>query len=120
MGLRIYHNGDVRNGNPHWHLWFQQNGSVWGEVLCYHTAREVKEQLTESEAKTMFEAADAMSQKFPDSGRLLETDDVCIKRTEQGKTLYWYKVSPDEQKDELAIGFIVILKRLVEKYKPTS
>src|SRR5437870_67305 len=103
MGLRIYHNGDTRNGNPHWHLWFQQDGNVWGEVLCYEFAREAKEKLNESEAKIIFETADAMNGRFP--LRQLQTDDICIKRTEQGKELYWYAIPYEAQAEESVVAF---------------
>jgi hypothetical protein len=118
MGLRIYHNGMVKDGNPHWHLWFQQNGNVRGEVLCYQHMREVDDQLNEAETQVMFQIADKLSEQFQPSEHHLETDDICIKRTEQGKTLYWYKVPPDKQTDGSVTAFFNILKRLVEKYKP--
>jgi|ERR1017187_2848583 hypothetical protein len=119
MGLRIYHNGDVRNGNPHWHLWFHQNGYVWGEVFCYQTIRRVEDQLSESEAKTMFETADMMKDRFSLS-RHLETDDICVQCNEEGERIYSYLVPPADQDEESVAGFFAILKRLVEKHKPTT
>jgi hypothetical protein len=119
MGLRIYHNGNVNEGNPHWHLWFQQNGNVSGEVLCFRSMRQFKDQLSESETQIMFETADAMKERFSLS-RHLETEDICVQRNEDGKRLYWYLVPPAEQNEGSVAEFFAILKRLVEKYKPTS
>jgi len=67
----------------------------------------------------MFETADAMKDRFSLS-RQLETEDICIQRNEEGKRLYWYLVPPAAQNEESVAEFFAILKRLVEKYKPTS
>ena len=37
--LRILHNGDPRNGSPHWWISVNERGEFWGEILLWATGR---------------------------------------------------------------------------------
>jgi len=117
--LRIYHNGNVLAKNPHWHLGVSSDGRICGEVLpCEGVRKEFDEQLSEVEARILFETADAMSQLFPPVEQHVGHchDDVCIQGGAPGKLLYRYIVPPAEQSRDSVSEFFRILKRVVEKY----
>ncbi|HEY1717997.1 MAG TPA: hypothetical protein VGH42_06840 [Verrucomicrobiae bacterium] len=37
--IRILHNGDPRNGSPHWMVYVSEDGQFWGEILMKTAGR---------------------------------------------------------------------------------
>jgi hypothetical protein len=52
--LRILHNGDPRNGSPHWMVHVNESGKVWGEILTDTFSRFLQDDLFKLEGIQRF------------------------------------------------------------------
>ncbi|HEY3931282.1 MAG TPA: hypothetical protein VGM58_02825 [Verrucomicrobiae bacterium] len=53
--LRILHNGDPRNGSPHWWISVNERGSFFGEILMGTTGRQLANDFKLQETQWFFE-----------------------------------------------------------------
>ena len=115
--LRISHNGNPYEGNPHWAFGFGRDGALIGEVIRGHTRYDIEEQLAESDVAMLFDAADAMSSQFPPVEQHVghHFDDVCIQCRVLDKIIYRYVVPPREQQRPPAVQFLAVLARVIAK-----
>ena len=68
MRLRILHNGQVHQQNPHWHLWIHRDGSLLGEIIGHQSdfqcIQEFKRQLSDADTATLFTEEASMRPHF--------------------------------------------------------
>ena len=116
--LRISHNGNPYEGNPHWTFGLGRDGALIGEVIRGHTRYDIEERLAESDVAMLFDAADAMSSQYPPGEQHVgyHLDEVCIQGRAVDKILYRYIVPPGEQQQRPpAVQFFSVLARMVAK-----
>ena len=118
--LRISHNGNPYEGNPHWAFGLGRDGALIGEVIRGHMRYDIGERLAESDVTMLFDAADAMSSRFPPVDQHVghHFDDVCIQCRVPERILYRYVVPPSEQQRPPAVEFLAVLARSVAKSEP--
>jgi len=119
MRLRIMHNGHVHQQNPHWHIWIQRDGSLYGEIIGrqsdFKCIREFKRQLSESDATTLFTEAASMRPHFGQREKMCIPDDVMIECSGDTEK-FWYVVPLEQQTSTVVEPFFGVLNQILEPY----
>jgi hypothetical protein len=113
--LRLLHNGQVYQRNPHWHLKICSDGSVYGEIIGpqsdFACIQSIKAQLDAAETPVMFSQAAELISRF--SNDQLLPDDVLVELTESDR---WCAVPPEEQGVESVVTFFDSLQKILQPY----
>lgn len=118
MRLRILHNGKLSAAIPHWQLWVERTGQIYGELIGeqseFHRVQTFEGALDAADADTLFDTAETIHSRF--SQRKLLPDDVMVELRDDTHPLWWVAVPPEEQHDRFAAPFFAILKQVLQRY----
>ncbi len=119
MRLRIMHNGQVHQKNPHWHLWIQRDGSLRGEVIGrqsdFKCIQAFKRTLCDSDTSTLFTEAALMRPHFGQREKSCLPDDVMIECSGDTEK-FWYVVPLEQQTSAVFEPFLRVLHQILEPY----
>jgi hypothetical protein len=122
--LRIMHNGNVPQKNPHWHLWIYQHGNLYGEIIGHQSdfkgIQGFEKHLDESDIVTLFSEAVSMRHNFKMREVVCLPDDVMVELNEyaDGKEnrLFWYVIPREDQGKPEVSAFLRIVSQIFEPY----
>lgn len=118
MRLRILHNGNVNAANPHWCLWIDRDGKIYGELIGprseFRCIQEIQGCLESVDADTLFRSAETMRPRF--SQRHLLPDDVMVELRDAGHPLWRFAVPQEEQHSEFVADFFAVLRRVLQRF----